>query len=353
MDPDHPLRQGAAFPVFAFCAPAKDVLQFAAIQRIGRRTDGTLHGFQRPQVAAHIKEIRAYLAGDDAVLPNSIVVAFTGNVRVQSDSGCGTVHIDCADGPPGVVVDGQQRLCALEGLQDRHFEVFVSAILCNGEDELRKQFILINNTRPLPKSLIYELLPTVEGLPGRLSSRASAARFTERLNFDEQSSLYGQIRQHTNPAGIIQDTVMQKLIMASLRDGALRRVAEQQSGEDAAFELISEFFRAVQLAFNEAWRSHTPRTSRLVHGVGIISMGYVMEYLHGAYGISKAIDFVDALSPLRDETAWTTGVWSFGEGNCRPWNSLQFVPRDYMELSHFLLGILKRRLVGGRLRALA
>jgi hypothetical protein len=39
------------------------------------------------------------------------------------------------------------------------------------------------------------------------------------------------------PAGIIQDTVRQKLIMVSLRDGALRRLAERKSGEDAAFEL--------------------------------------------------------------------------------------------------------------------
>jgi len=138
---------------------------------------------------------------------------------------------------------------------------------------------------------------------------------------------------------------MQKLIMTSLRDGALRRVAEQQTDEDAAFELISEFFRAVQLAFSEAWKGRTPRTSRLVHGVGIISMGYVMEYLHGAFGISSASDFVEALSPLREETAWTAGVWDFGEGNHRPWNGLQFVPRDYMELSHFLLAILKRRVV--------
>jgi hypothetical protein len=37
-----------------------------------------------------------------------------------------------------------------------------------------------------------------------------------------------RIRQHTNPAGIIQDTVRQKLIMVSLRDGALWRLADQK-----------------------------------------------------------------------------------------------------------------------------
>lgn len=335
-------RQGSKYSVFAFCATANDVLRFASIDRIGRREDGSLTGFQRPQVASHIREIKAYLAQEDAVLPNSIVIAFTGGVSVSESGTSGTVTIDCSGGPVGVVVDGQQRLCALGALPDRNFEVFVSGIVCDGEDELRKQFILINNTRPLPKSLIYELLPTVEGLPERLSSRSMAAALAERLNYDESSSLRGQIKQHTNPGGVLQDTVIQRLIMASLRDGALRDISRGAQDSDAAFGLISEFFQAVQDAFSEAWIGHTPRTSRLVHGVGIMAMGYVMEYLHGARSLFRADEFAESLAPLQGSTAWTAGVWAFGEGNLRPWNSLQFVPRDYMELSQFLLGILKR-----------
>lgn len=37
----------APHTVLAFCAPAKDVLRFAMINRIGRNEDGSLHGFQR------------------------------------------------------------------------------------------------------------------------------------------------------------------------------------------------------------------------------------------------------------------------------------------------------------------
>jgi DGQHR domain-containing protein len=160
-------RQSDKYQVFGFCARAADVLSFAEIDRIGRRENGSLRGFQRPQVAAHIKEIRAYLERDDAVLPNSIVVAFTRGIRITPNGGTATaqVEIDSSDGTVGFVVDGQQRLSALDGLPDRDFEVFVSGILCENEEELRKQFILINNTRPLPKPLIYELLPTVNGLP--------------------------------------------------------------------------------------------------------------------------------------------------------------------------------------------
>ena len=50
-------------------------------------------------------------------------------------------------------------------LKDKKFEVFVSLVICKNEEELQKQFILINNTKPLSKDLIYELLPSVDGLP--------------------------------------------------------------------------------------------------------------------------------------------------------------------------------------------
>jgi DGQHR domain-containing protein len=123
-------------------------------------------------------------------------------------------------GPPGLVVDGQQRLTALSQLDDKDFEIFVSALICSDEAELRRQFVLINNARPLPKSLIYELLPGVEGLPHRLSHRARAADLVARLNYDNRSSLCAMIYQHTNPGGIIRDTAIQRVIMNSLNDGS-------------------------------------------------------------------------------------------------------------------------------------
>jgi DGQHR domain-containing protein len=334
-------RQSDRYTVFAFCARAAEVLSFAQIDRIGRREDGSLRGFQRPQVASHIKEIRAYLERDDAVLPNSVVVAFTSGVTLSRDGATARFRIDNADGPVGFVVDGQQRLSALAALPEKDFEVFVSGILCENDEELRKQFILINNTRPLPKPLIYELLPTVDGLPHRLSSRSDAAALVERLNYDEASSLRGQIKQHTNPNGVVQDTVMQKLIMASLSDGALRELAATEDGGERSFQLLSNFFAAVQQVFRDAWHGHKPRSSRLIHGVGIMAMGYVMEYLHSARSAFETEDFLPALQSLRSVTAWTSGTWNFGEGNQRPWNGLQFVPRDYMELSQYLLSTLK------------
>ena len=99
--------------------------------------------------------------------------------------------------------------CALEPLTERDFEVFVSAIICEDEEELRRQFILINNTKPLPKELIYELLPSVDGLPQRLSSRSLAAHLTTKINYfkngDAQNfPFFGVIRHHTNQQALFQ-----------------------------------------------------------------------------------------------------------------------------------------------------
>ncbi len=336
-------QQSDKHQVLSFAAKASDIYKFASIDQISRDNAGIMSGFQRPQIASHINEIRDYLKGDDAVLPNPIVVAFTGSVSIKETGKSNvTLTIDTSNGTPGVVVDGQQRLTALSGLPDKDFEVFVSALLCRDEEELRRQFILINNTRPLPASLIYELLPTVGGLPDRMSSRAIASKLTEALNYQEGSSLKGQIKQHTNPDGFIADTSIQRLIMNSLSDGACRDLLRETDGEERCFDLVNAYFEAVQKVFADAWHDRTPKTSRLIHGAGIVSMGYVMEYLHARDKAITTEEFVTGIEPLVEYTAWTSGHWQFGENETRPWNGIQNLHRDIQMLASYLTRALKR-----------
>lgn len=336
-------QQSARHSCFMIAAPAREIFAWAQIERVGRSGDGSLRGFQRPQIATHIKEIREYLSQDDAVLPNPIVVAFVGGVKVV-DEGTGVASITLSPGRSGLgfVVDGQQRLTALAGLPSKEFQVFVSVLVCSDYEELRRQFVLINNTRPLPKALIYELLPGVEGLPLRLASRSSAAQLTERLNYDESSSLRGQIYQHTNPTGVIRDTAIQKVIMNSTSDGALRDFRGRDDEAEQSFRLISDFYGAVQDVFAEDWKGHGPKTSRLVHGAGVIAMGYVMELLYARDGARNRDAFAKGLSVLKGRTAWTHGSWKFGEAEVVPWNAVQNVQRQIMALAHYLVTVVKR-----------
>jgi DGQHR domain-containing protein len=332
-------QQSAEHSVFTFAATAREVLTFAAIDRIGRDAQGELSGFQRPQVVAHIREISDYLAKPDSVLPNPIVVAFTAGVAVEDvGNGICTISIETSGGPRGLVVDGQQRLTALAQI-DRDFQVFVSCLICRDESELRRQFVLINNTRPLPKSLIYELLPTVDDLPSRLNKRSQAADLTAQLNFG-RTSLHHLIKMHTQPDGVISDTVIQRIFMESLSDGVMRNLIRTKNGDRACIDLISNFFEAAKRTFPGAWEGQTAASSRLRHGAGILAMGAVMEILAERTGARSAEEFEAGLACLKGRTAWTEGTWDF-DGEVRRWNSIQNINRDITLLTHHLTSIVK------------
>jgi DGQHR domain-containing protein len=278
-------------------------------------------------------------------LPNAVIVAFIDGATVK-DRGQGIVEvkIDVANGKPGFVVDGQQRLTALAGIDKPGFQVFVSALVCKDYNELRQQFVLINNTRPLPKSLIYELLPTVDGLPERFTARKFSAKVVDRLNFTKGSSLFGEIRQHTNPAGMISDTAMQKLIMNSASDGAIREFYQFDDREERAYQLVHQFFRAVREVFGPEWTGMSPRLSRLRHGAGIVAMGFVMDLLYSSEGAIEKRQFERGLQLLQPRTAWTSGQWPLETNDCRPWNGIQNTPSDIDLLTRYLVSTLKRAL---------
>jgi DGQHR domain-containing protein len=330
--------QSTRHTVVSFAAKASEILQFARVEPIGRDDGGALRGFQRPQIISHIKEIANYLSQHDAILPNPIVVAFVNGVSIKDiGNGIAQVMIDVGADPLGFVVDGQQRLKALQMSENGDFEIFVSLVLCEDEADLKRQFVLINNTKPLPKPLIYELLPGVDGLPQRLAARSNAADLTAMLNFDERSSLRGMILQQTNPRGVIKDTAIQKLLMNSISDGILRELlndpATRSGWRDHAFMLVSDFFRAVASVFRCDWNGHVPRTSRLVHNVGIGAMGITMDILACKGGARSYEEFVAGLQCLVGPTAWSRGTWTFGDGTIRRWNEIQTVASDIRMLN--------------------
>ena len=335
-------KQSNRHEVVTFAATAAEISSVARIDRIGRTVQGDLFGFQRPQVATHIQEIRDYLKLEDSVLPNSVVLAFVDGITLKKiDGHLVEIVVDTQKGPPGFVVDGQQRLTALGPLEDRNFQLFVSAIICDSEEELRRQFILINNTRPLPKELIHELLPSVSNLPHRMTSRSFAAGLTTRLNYfdsDGGAALRGEIKQHTNPSGTISSNAIQKVIMNSRLNGALRNYGNDENTEEKSVQLVSDFYGAVMDVFPEAWIGMSPRTSRLKHSVGIIAMGYAMEVAFTVHGARNREQFAEKLRCLVDMDccAWTNGLWNFGDES-RIWDRLQNTPPDIRLLSDFIV----------------
>ena len=336
--------QSANSKVICFKATASQIAEIASIERAGRDKNNQLVGFQRQTIKNHIGQIARYLKEEEAILPNAIVLGFTDSVTFgPTDNSIGTMRIDINQGPPGLIVDGQQRFNALKESGREDFEVLVSAFVCPTENDLVKQFILVNSAKPLSKSLIYELYPSIDQLPTELKPRGFAAAVTSKLNFDPESSLHMQIKMHTNPEGIIQDTAIQKVIMQSARDGAVREWRTQKESVALTYKLFSDFYGAVQTSFPNDWENKTTRTSRLVHSVGIISLGTLMEFIIvKENGLTRSA-FENALQLLVGHTAWSSGEWAMEDGGTMKWNEFQNVSRHIQRLTDQLIALYKKQ----------
>ncbi len=184
-------------------------------------------------------------------------------------------------------------------------------------------------------------------IPERFTARKLAARLVDRLNFRSDSVLHGEIRQHTNPQGILSDTAMQKIVMNSTSDGAIRQLITHDDLEERTFALLNDFFTAVREVFGDEWVGMSPKTSRLRHGAGLVAMGFVMELLYSSDlpNCKTNYDkFVVGLNALKPYTAWTNGTWNLSEFDKRSWNGIQNTPSDIDVLSNYLVRTLKRSL---------
>lgn len=360
------IQQSPGSTLYAFAVDGKQIPLFAAVSRVGRDEQAKLRGYQRPEVVNHVASIKKYVESRAPMLPNSIVIAFDERVRfepvevessaVYSRHGVLVIPVDedaDDDAKAGWIVDGQQRTAAIREARVDEFPVCVTAFVTADVADQRSQFILVNSTKPLPKGLIYELLPTTKGeLPAPLKRKRFPSLLLDRLNFDPGSPLQGRIRTTTTPEGLVKDNSVLKMLENSLNDGALYHFRDPETGEGEQGPMLAvlfAFWRAVATVFPEPW-DLPPRRSRLVHGVGIVSLGYVMDAIaedHLPDRLPTEADFTEALEALAPVCRWTSGYWSFDGDTLRRWNNLQNTPRDIQALADYLLRE-HRRLARGR-----
>jgi DGQHR domain-containing protein len=389
------IRQGDKRELYAFAVEGKQIHDFAQVSRLGRDESEKIAGYQRPEVLSHIAEIRNYLESEEPMLPNAIVIAFDSRVHFKPLKGqpisCNPRHgyliintkSSAGEGKPGWIVDGQQRAAAIRDARMGTFPVFVTGFITDNVAEQREQFILVNSTKPLPKGLIYELLPGTDvQLASHLQRRRFPAYLLERLNYDSRSPLHLAIQTPTNPfqdfsprnfrgfqkrpqpmqsteipmkvgggkikvQGFVKDNSILKMLENSLRDGALYRCRLKADGEmdvDRILKLLFHFWNAVAKVFEEAW-GKPPSRSRLTHGVGIVSMGHLMDAIADRYR-SKAIpsqeEFEADLLPLKPLCSWTDGYWDFGAVDKRKWDQIQNTSKDIQLVANHLLVQYKR-----------
>jgi hypothetical protein len=106
--------------------------------------------------------------------------------------------------------------------------------------------------------------------------------------------------------------------------------------------IINVFFEGVRRTWPRAWNNN-PHSSRLVHGVGLVALGHLMDRVMSDIDSTspKAASVVASrLSFLRQHCAWTKGKWP-GLG-CK-WNELQNTSQDKARLTEYLLKLYARR----------
>ncbi|GAA2607336.1 DGQHR domain-containing protein DpdB [Streptomyces axinellae] len=338
--------------IYCFAVDGKKLHDFTAVSRISRNNEKQLQGYQRPEALSHIRAIRRYLESDGAMLPNAVVLAF--DERVEFVAGSPSKHVGYSvpgellipvdeslseEERPAWLVDGQQRSAAIRDADLAEFPVAAVGFIASQEEQ-RSQFILVNSTKPLPKGLVYELLPETTGqLPRSYARRQLAAKLMVMLNMSD-GPFAGRISSPTSPGGNIKDNSVLKMLEHSIYEGALYQYRNAKDGtgnEERMLAHLLSFWTPVASMFEEAW-DKPPKESRLTHGVGIQAMGFVMDRLTADVPFDKVNwdKIRSTLRGLEDHVAWTSGTWKFSDGQERHWNSLQNTANDVRLLSSHL-----------------
>jgi DGQHR domain-containing protein len=363
------LHQNQAHPLYLFSLTGDEILRIADISRLSRDDGGKLIGYQRPEVRRHIQDIAEYLNSPEVVFPNSLILALSSRVKFRASRGphisdgladAGILEIRIPgpnDSKPAWIVDGQQRALAISKSKRTDLPIPVNAFIADDVALQRDQFLRVNNTKPLPRGLITELLPEVSTpLPANLEARKIPSALCDVLNSDPHSPFRNLIvRASTSvsnrKSAVIADSSMIKMIQESISSpsGCLfpyRNVATGETDMDGIWRTLLVFWTAVQKTFPDAW-GKSPQKSRLMHGAGIIGMGRVMDRImaqinpHTPGALEHVRHELKLIAPI---CRWTSGKWSeLG----LEWSEIQNVPRHIRMLSNLLV----RAYVQGRMTA--
>ena len=352
------IKQGGN-TLYLFTLVGSEILQIADVSRVTRGETGELIGYQRNEVRRHVDEIVEYLDSEDPLFPNAVILALGRGARFRGSRGpnvsdgiatAGTLEISIpseGNPRPAWIVDGQQRAFALSRSSAVDLPIPVAAFRAETVDVQRDQFFRINNTKPLPRGLVTELLPEVSTpLPARLAARKLPSALVDLLNQDPASPFHGIIRRSSTPQNerrkaVVTDTSLVKAIEENLNSTAgclfpYRNIATGETDIDAVWLVLTKYWTAVRNTFPDAWGLPATR-SRLMHGVGIRAMGRLMDrvmYTMDPTAEDTGRRVEHELSKISDVCHWTAGTWA--ESDLK-WNELENVPKHISWLSNYLI----------------
>ena len=348
-------HQGNGIDVFAFFIYGSDIMKIADISRITRDENDELKGFQRTEIKNHVKSITEYLNTNNAIFPNSIILALEKDVDFKqsrgpipnnlidlAQSGNLTLPIHPEGRRVAWIVDGQQRSLALAKANNSRIPVPVVAFISPDIETQREQFILVNKAKPLPTRLINELLPEVDALlPRDLAIRKLPSELCNLLNKDPKSPFYKLIKRESNvqnEKGIVVDSAILESIKKNLRSpmGALSQYKSiNYTDPDAMYQTLILYWNAVKDTFTDSW-GKPPTESRLMHSAGIKVMGTLMDQimLRADATANPELEIRNSLLRIAPHCKWNNGIW---EGLNWQWNEIQSTTQHISRLSEYLI----------------
>jgi DGQHR domain-containing protein len=342
-------QQGGGVDVYSFFVRGDQIAEIADITRL-RRSEGQLDGFQRGEIKSHVAEIAEFLKQGPVLFPNAIILALSPEVRFERSRGpkeqddvvvAGKLSLPLR--PAGQraawIVDGQQRSMALAKASQSELLVPVVAFVSSDVGVQREQFILVNKAKPLPPRLIDELLPEVTvTLPRALKARQVPSALCRALHEDPRSPFAGLIKRESEPgapSAVVMDRALIDTLTANMRAGGALGAYNPEDGLEPVHEALCTYWSAVRDTFPDAW-GRPPSESRLMHSVGIRSMGALMDpiWTRADATSDPAAHVRASISRLKPYCRWTSGVW---ETLGWTWNDLQATSKHIRGLTEHLL----------------
>lgn len=299
-----PSRNAPQFVIFS--APARDILQWAEVDRL---SESNLTGAQRPLHPLKVSKVVKYLKADQRnTIPTAVIIALDeASVtfkpsKARSKEGPGVIEIEVKpkSGRPGLIIDGQHRVHGVSAFNDTA-RLNVVAMIGGDDAERAFQFVVINNSSArVSKNHVtaLNLQYDTDKLNGRLIDSAGLTlgmrdRTYDALQVvDAEAPFEGLLDLPTNSKGFIPPNAIESALALTKDRGALLGI------EDLELEVFLTIWTAIHRLRKTEWNED----SRLLQKVSIFSVtAYLLDALEGAQRVSsKTLDFTDGTVVARE-----------------------------------------------------
>lgn len=273
--------------IYLFKMNAKELLKIAIFKP--READRET-GIQRDWNISRSKEIAEYLNGDDAVIPNNIIVNIKSDNLIDND---GRIMLK-NENSSVFVIDGQHRLRAFVYADKKDFELPVSAFVDLTWAEIAEIFVKINYyQKPVNKSLVYDLLGIS---PDIFPDFKEAHTLVQVLNDSINSPWFGLIKMLGIGRGIITQATF---ITALSKYKILTEVLNGYTLSEKTL-ILTNYFDALKTIFCREWGN---KGSLISKSIGFNSfMSLFPNVFYNIVAKHKSFEthlIVEYLSPIR------------------------------------------------------